>query len=81
MHIYDIPLKNVVPHYHWPRRGANPPNKNCPHFLMTNGRPGRKWTDFQKMVEREYERIYVPQQVAMIGGDLEMTEAAVPVNW
>ena len=29
-----IPLSNVVPHYHWPRRGKNPPNKNCPHFLM-----------------------------------------------
>ena len=24
-------------------KGQNPPNKNCPHFLMENGRPGRKW--------------------------------------
>ena len=29
-----IPLRNVVPHYHWPRFGKHPPNKNCPHFLM-----------------------------------------------
>lgn len=81
MHIYKIPLKNVVPHYHWPRKGASPPNKNCPHYLMTNGRPGRKWSDFQRMVQKEYKRIYVPQQVAMIGGDLEMTEAAEPLSW
>ena len=32
-----IPLRNVVPHYHWPRRGCHPPKKNCPHFLMDNG--------------------------------------------
>jgi N-acetylmuramoyl-L-alanine amidase len=42
----QIPLENVVPHYHWPRRGKNPPNKNCPHFLMDNGRPGAKWRAF-----------------------------------
>jgi N-acetylmuramoyl-L-alanine amidase len=43
---HGIPLRNVVPHYHWPRRGASPPNKNCPHFLLENGRPGRKWRAF-----------------------------------
>ena len=53
----DIPLRNVVPHYHWPRRGKNPPNKNCPHFLMTNGRPGPKWRWFQSRVNFYYRQL------------------------
>ncbi len=49
-----IPLRHVVPHYHWPRRGKNPPNKNCPHFLLDNGKPGRKWRWFQSRVNHYY---------------------------
>lgn len=41
-----IPLNHVVPHYHWPRRGKTPPNKDCPHFLLDHGRPGAKWKKF-----------------------------------
>jgi N-acetylmuramoyl-L-alanine amidase len=52
-----IPLRNVVPHYHWPRRGKNPPNKNCPHFLLDNGRPGRKWNWFLGRVNYHYRRL------------------------
>ncbi len=52
-----IPLKNVVPHYHWPRRGRNPANKNCPHFLMDNGRPGAKWRAFLSRVNYQYRRL------------------------
>lgn len=52
-----IPLKNVVPHYHWPRRGKSPANKNCPHFLLDNGRPGRKWKAFQDKVNFYYQRL------------------------
>lgn len=48
---HNIPLRSVVPHYHWPRRGAKPPNKNCPHFLLENGRPGRKWRAFLARVD------------------------------
>jgi N-acetylmuramoyl-L-alanine amidase len=54
---HGIPLKNVVPHYHWPRRGARPPNKNCPHFLLDNGRPGAKWRAFQGLVNYYYRRL------------------------
>ena len=57
MHQYGIPLKNVVPHYHWPRVGRNPPNKNCPIFLMDNGRPGRKWKDFLRKVNSYYRKM------------------------
>jgi len=53
----NIPLQNVVPHYHWPRRGKNPPNKNCPHFLMDGGRPGAKWRGFLGRVNYYYRRI------------------------
>jgi len=54
---HSIPLRNVVPHYHWPRRGASPPNKNCPHFLMENGRPGRKWRGFLAKVDSYYRQM------------------------
>ncbi len=54
---HDIPVRNVVPHYKWPRWGKNPPNKNCPHFLMTNGRPGSKWRGFVKVVERYHQQM------------------------
>ncbi|RZI60037.1 MAG: N-acetylmuramoyl-L-alanine amidase [Pseudomonas sp.] len=57
MYKYNIPLRNVVPHYHWPRAGQNPPNKNCPHFLMDNGRPGRKWQGFLSRVQAQYSRL------------------------
>lgn len=57
MYTYHIPLRNVVPHYHWPRKGAKPPNKNCPHFLMDNGRPGWKWQRFLSRVKAQYDRI------------------------
>jgi N-acetylmuramoyl-L-alanine amidase len=52
-----IPLQNVVPHYHWPRRGKSPANKNCPHFLMDGGRPGAKWRGFLSRVNYHYRRI------------------------
>ena len=67
MHQYDIPLRNVVPHHHWPRRGKSPPNKNCPHFLMTNGKPGRKWNAFLRQVNAHYKRIKEPRNLALAG--------------
>ena len=54
---HNIPLRNVVPHYHWPRKGQNPPNKNCPHFLLENGRPGKKWAWFLSRVDAHYRRL------------------------
>ena len=53
----NIPLRNVVPHYHWPRRGKTPPNKNCPHFLLDNGRPGAKWRWFLGRVNLYYRQL------------------------
>jgi N-acetylmuramoyl-L-alanine amidase len=52
-----IPLCNVVPHYHWPRAGKHPPNKNCPHFLMEHGHPGAKWRIFLSRVNYYYKRL------------------------
>ena len=57
MHKHRIPLNRVVPHYHWPRWGKKPPNKNCPHFLLENGRPGAKWRRFLNQVNRHYRRM------------------------
>lgn len=54
---HNIPLSNVVPHYHWPRRGKHPANKPCPHFLMENGKPGRKWRAFQGRVNYYYRSL------------------------
>lgn len=57
MYKHGIPLSRVVPHYRWPRWGKNPPNKNCPHFLLDNGRPGPKWQGFLQQVDRYYRQI------------------------
>jgi len=63
MHQHGIPLNRVVPHYHWPRKGTRRPHKNCPHFLMDGGKPGRKWRGFLSQVNRYY-RAAGAQQVA-----------------
>ena len=57
MYKEGIPINRVVPHYHWPRRGTSKPHKNCPHFLLDNGRPGRKWKQFQNQIKGHYRRI------------------------
>lgn len=54
---HGIPIQNVVPHYHWPRRGRTPAHKNCPHFLLDNGRPGKKWRWFVGKVNAYYKQI------------------------
>ncbi len=57
---HGISVKNVVPHYHWPRAGLSKPNKNCPHFLLDNGRPGAKWRAFQAKIQGYYDLISRP---------------------
>jgi N-acetylmuramoyl-L-alanine amidase len=57
MHTHGIPLSRVVPHYHWPREGYNPPNKNCPHFLLEDGKPGATWAWFISRVARHHKRL------------------------
>ena len=52
-----IPLQNVKPHYHWPRAGKTPANKNCPHFLLNNGRPGAKWRAFLAKINYYYGKL------------------------
>ncbi len=57
MHYHKIPLNRVVPHYHWPRKGKTPANKNCPHFLLDGGRPGPTWAWFLSRVDRHFKRL------------------------
>lgn len=56
MRRHRIPLRNVVPHQHWEQirysDGKNLGHKNCPHFLMTNGKPGAKWQAFLNQIKR-----------------------------
>ena len=54
---HHIPLRNVVPHYHWPRRGCNPAHKNCPNFLMDDGSPGGRWDLFLELVQAYHDRL------------------------
>ena len=54
---HGIPLRNVVPHYHWPRVGRSPAHKNCPHFLLNNGRPGARWNAYLRRVNYHYQRL------------------------
>ncbi|HEX5789701.1 MAG TPA: N-acetylmuramoyl-L-alanine amidase [Luteolibacter sp.] len=60
MREHNIPLRNIVPHYHWPRRGLSDPHKNCPHFLLDDGKPGRKWKWFLSRVNDYYQRTQPP---------------------
>ena len=56
MEAYGIPLRNVVPHYHWPRsKYPSCPHKNCPDFLLDNGKPGKTWNYFLARVDHYYK--------------------------
>jgi N-acetylmuramoyl-L-alanine amidase len=57
MRAYNLSLSQVKGHYHWPRKGLSVPNKDCPHFLMDNGRPGARWAAFQRLVQSQYQRL------------------------
>lgn len=57
MHHHNIPIENVVPHYHWPRKGLTPPNKDCPHFLLHDGKPRETWRWFVSRVNRHHQRM------------------------
>ncbi len=57
MYEHQVPLENVVPHYHWRRIGVSPEHKDCPHFLLENGRPGATWRWFQGRVMAQYSRL------------------------
>ena len=57
MQKHKISLRKVVPHYHWKRRGLSQPHKNCPHYLLDNGRPGAKWQWFLAKVNKHYQAI------------------------
>ncbi len=47
---FNIPLRRVVPHYHWY-------GKSCPGPLLDGGRPGRKWAWFHARVDYYYRCI------------------------
>ncbi len=57
MYHHKIPVENIRAHYHWPREGYNPPNKDCPHFLLENGRPGETWRWFVGRINQHYVRL------------------------
>jgi N-acetylmuramoyl-L-alanine amidase len=60
MREHNIPLSRVVPHYHWRRvrysDRADLGHKDCPHFLLDNGKPGPKWRAFLATVDRYYRQ-------------------------
>ena len=57
MYKYDIPLRKVVPHYHWRRKGLSVEHKNCPHYLLENGHPGAKWQAYLGKINKYYKSI------------------------
>lgn len=63
MYRHRIPIGNVVPHYHWRREGLSQPHKNCPHFLLDNGIPGRKWAAYLAKIQMYYDKITVKRPV------------------
>jgi len=71
MHKYDIPLRKVVPHYHWRRKGLTPEHKNCPHYLLDNGHPGAKWQWFLSKVNKHHKSI-------SMGGSIPVPRSTAP---
>ncbi len=58
MHRHQIPLSNVVPHYHWPRKEGG--HKFCPRILLEeDGKPGQKWRQFQRQVDHYYQNVFM----------------------
>lgn len=57
MYHHEIPIENIRAHYHWPREGYSTPNKNCPHFLLEDGRPGGTWRWFVGRINRHHQRL------------------------
>lgn len=60
MYKHNIPIQNIKAHYHWTRHGLSKPNKNCPHFLMDNGKPGAKWRQFVNLINSYHKLIANP---------------------
>lgn len=77
---HGIPIRNVVPHYHWPRAGSKTPNKNCPHFLLDNGRPGAKWRAYQSKVMGYYNLISRPVAAAPTSRSPYQSGQTYPAN-
>lgn len=57
MYKHNIPLRKVVPHYHWRRKGLAVEHKNCPHFLLDNGVPGAKWQAYLAKINKYHKSI------------------------
>lgn len=57
MYHHKIPIENIRAHYHWPREGYNPANKNCPHFLLDDGKPGETWRWFVGRINMHHARL------------------------
>lgn len=65
MYEHQLGINAVVPHHHWRRIGVSPEHKDCPHFLLDNGREGATWHWFLERVQAQYSRI-VPGPVPRI---------------
>lgn len=78
MYEKSIPLRSVVPHYHWERKGLPVPHKNCPHFLLDNGRPGAKWDVFLAKVKKYHDDITVPVEPEPLEEMIEPLESSQP---
>jgi len=63
MYYHKIPIENVRAHYHWPRQGYSTPNKNCPHFLLEDGRPGGTWRWFVGRINRHHQRLVAHEEM------------------
>ncbi len=67
MEAEDIPLKRVVPHYHWPR-WPNNWHKPCPRIFMEGGRPGPKWDAFLRRVQYYHRFLEKPDTMLVFQG-------------
>ena len=80
MYKYKIPIRKVVPHYHWRRKGLSVEHKNCPHFLLENGHPGAKWQAYLGQIKKYHKSISggAPQVVPQPSSSLAATTIPRP---
>lgn len=78
---YSIPLDHIVPHHHWRRIRFSDKrdigHKNCPHFLLDNGKPGKKWRSFLALVLKHY-RTHPKYDVSLVGREKPAGASVVP---
>ena len=79
MEAEDIPLKRVVPHYHWPR-WPNNWHKPCPRIFMEGEHPGPQWDAFRRRIQYYHRYLEKPDTMLAFQGAADAASRAARVG-